>query len=73
MSPTRGLRLKYLHKPYGSGLFSRRPPGGDDVIQLCDLCDRLESIVRDCQRRLPNEQQNEIEGRLWAAFSDSNA
>jgi len=64
---TKQLRAKYRKRPYGNNVFDRYPPGGEDVIRLCDLCERLERLVRDCQRQLPTDQQNEIERRLWAA------
>ena len=53
-------------KPYGDGIFSRRPPGGEDVIRLCNLCDRLETLVRQCQHQLPADKQDEIETQLWS-------
>jgi hypothetical protein len=67
MELTRHMREKYRSKSYGNGLFNRRPPGGEDVIRVCDLADRLEQIVRTMQHQLPTDQQNEIERQLWSA------
>lgn len=67
---TKRMREKYRAKQIGGGLFDRRPAGGNDVVSLCDAVDRLESLVRDLQRRVESaEEQNRIERELWAALS----
>lgn len=58
------MRKKYAKRSYPSG--QRYPPGRKDVLRLCDLAQHLETIVRDLQRALPADQQNEIERKLWA-------
>jgi hypothetical protein len=62
---TKAYRKKYARRQYGNNLFDRYPPGGADVIRLCDTVDALTAIVRDCQRRMCAEDQNEIERKLW--------
>ena len=62
---TRTMREKYKPRQYGSGVFDRKPPGGEDVTRLCDVADRLEGIVRAMQHKLTTEQQNEIERMFW--------
>lgn len=67
---TKCMREKYRAKQIGSSIFDRRPAGGNDVVLLCDAVDRLESLVRDLQRRTENaDEQNRIERELWAALS----
>ena len=66
MQTTTALRGKYAQRRTSAGKL-RHAPGGEDVLHLCDLCDRLEQIVRHAQHQLTTEQQNEIERRLWAA------
>lgn len=67
---TKRMRDKYRAKQIGGGIFDRRPAGGNDVISLCDAVDRLESLVRDLQRRSATaEEQNRIERELWSILS----
>ena len=61
---TKHYREKYGKRPYGSNLFDRYPPGGADVNRLCDAVDRLTLLVRDMQRAVPADMQNEIERRM---------
>ena len=62
---TRPYREKYAKRHYGSNLFNRYPPGGADVIRLCDAVDRLTKIIRECQAELPTDAQNDVERKLW--------
>lgn len=64
MNVTRRLREKYQMRPYGSQGHYRYPAGGEDIVRLCDLADDLLVIVRWAQRKLPVEQQNEMERKL---------
>jgi len=66
MNATTTLRAKYKKRLTSAGQL-RHAPGGADVLRLCDLCDRLEQIIRHAQRQLTTEQQNEIDRMLWAA------
>ena len=62
---TQQYREKYKKRPFGNNLFDRFPPGGADVYRLCDAIDRLQQLVRDIQVKLPTDDQNEVESRLW--------
>ena len=62
---TKSYRKKYAKKSFGKDVFFRHPPGGADVIRLCDAVDRLIQIVREIQFDLPTEEQNEVERKLW--------
>ena len=63
---TKRFRDKYAKRQYGSNLFDRYPPGGVDVIRLCDAVDRLTRLVREIQAELPTDLQNEVERKLWS-------
>ena len=60
---TRSYRKKYAKREHGHNM--AYPPGGADVIRLCDAVDQLLAIVRDIQMILPTEGQNDVERRLW--------
>lgn len=68
MIDTKTLREKYAMRPYGSRGQYRYPAGGEDVLALCHLVDDLLEVVRWAQRGLPEEQQQEIEKKLWLAW-----
>ena len=57
-------RLKYAKKKHGRGHMAY-PPGGRDVIRLCDGVDALKQLISDIQMDLPTDRQNEVERRLW--------
>ena len=56
-------RVKYAKRPHGRN--TAFPPGGRDVIRLCNAVDDLKRLVRDIQLNLPTDRQNEVERRLW--------
>ena len=60
---TKPYRKRYAKRPHGRSM--AYPPGGEDVLRLCDAVDRLQRLVRDIQRELPVDRQNEVERRLW--------
>ena len=64
LATTKAMREKYIKLQLPSGL-RRSAPGGKDILKLCEIADRLENIVRELQHRLPTEQQNDVERKLW--------
>lgn len=63
---TKELRHKYRPRPFGRDMiFDRLPPGGADVLRLCSMVDSLEALIREMQHKLPTDDQNSIERRLW--------
>ena len=60
---TAEYRVKYAKRPHGRNM--AYPPGGRDVIRLCDGVDALKRLIRDIQMELPTDRQNEVERRLW--------
>ncbi len=71
---TKRMREKYRAKQIGGGVFNRRPPGGGDVIALCDALDRIDRTALDLQRRsAPDPRNAEIdEQRRRAELADRN-
>lgn len=63
MIDTKKLRAKYAKKKTRNGVM-QFPAGGQDVYELCDAVDSLRGLLRDIQRRVPIELQNEIETRM---------
>lgn len=60
---TRQYREKYAKRQHGRNM--AHPPGGADVMRLCDAVDRLTRLVREIQAELPTDGQNEVERKLW--------
>lgn len=69
ISTITSLRTKYAKRRTAAGQL-RHAPGGEDVLRLCNICDRMEAIIRYAQAQLPTDQQNEIEKRLWTVTYD---
>ena len=61
---TQQMRLKYQRRTLANGI-ERLPPGGNDVLLLCDHAEALERIIREIQTKLTTAEQNEVERRLW--------
>ena len=60
---TAEYRVKYAKRPHGKNM--AYPPGGRDVIRLCDCVDALILLVREMQIDLPTDRQNDVERKLW--------
>lgn len=71
MQTTNSLRAKYAKRTTSAGIV-RHAPGGEDVLLLCDLCDKLERIIHLQQPHLPPSQRAEFE-RMLSATSHTNS
>lgn len=64
MNKIQSIRDKYQKRHAASGrLFF--PPGGADIMRLCDISERLLAIVRELQHAQDTAGQNETERKLW--------
>lgn len=61
---TKHYREKYAPRPHGKQM--AHPPGGRDVLQLCDVVDALEQLVLDAEGLVDTAAAKEIALRLWA-------
>jgi len=59
-------RRKYAKRQRGALI--AYPAGGQDVYRLCQSVDSLERLVREIQRELPTDRQNDVERRLWGCL-----
>lgn len=63
MNKIQSVRKKYQKRHAASGrLFF--PPGGSDIMLLCDISERLLAVVRELQHGQDAEGQNETERKL---------
>ena len=62
MNPaTDGYRRKYAARMHGGHM--KLPPGGADVIALCDTVDKLTAMLAGAMKANPVKVGNEREGR----------
>lgn len=59
---TKPYRQKYEKRKHGRTI--AHPPGGGDVIRLCDAVDSLIQLVREIQAELPINAQAEVQRKL---------